>query len=186
MLWVYSTIDSLLTNSGAATRFGAERAPLETLMDLTPREFVLIATGFGVAIVAFYIIQVGKRMRQTIAYKARRVVVGIAIYFAAIYICREQGYQPTIGVLAGLVAGLIVTRMLVSPPRKTRYIKTSDKRQLIERDLVDEEYDPTRHHFDHIVSLKKGGDSSANNLRVITKEANLKKGAKMPRLKDFL
>ena len=100
-------------------------------MKLTPHEVLLIVSGFGVALVAFHVFQVGKRMRDALACRIKRVLLGIPTYVAVVYICREHGYQVITAVVAGLVATLIATRMLVrtispyppavhpSPPQKS-------------------------------------------------------------------
>ena len=66
--------------------------------------------------------------------------------------------------------------------RRSRHIPKSIKRAVIARDLKDEEYDPTIHHLDHLWPFSKGGSHTTDNLRVIAKKRNLKKGAKRPRM----
>ena len=69
--------------------------------------------------------------------------------------------------------------------KRSRHISTSTRRAIIERDLPRGEYDPQRHHIDHIVPFSKFGDHSATNLRVLPQNENLSRGAKMPKFKDF-
>ena len=59
------------------------------------------------------------------------------------------------------------------------------QRAVIARDLKDEEYDPARHNIDHVWPQSKGGSNTSDNLRVIEKQKNLKKGAKQPRLHEM-
>ena len=69
--------------------------------------------------------------------------------------------------------------------KRSRYISKSTKRAVIERDLKGEEYDPQRHHIDHVWPFSKGGSHTTDNLRVIEKRKNLQKGAKRPRMRDM-
>jgi hypothetical protein len=69
--------------------------------------------------------------------------------------------------------------------KRSRHIRKSVKRAVVARDLKGEEYDPAKHHIDHVWPFSKGGSHTADNLRVISKEQNLKKGAKRPRLREM-
>ena len=86
--------------------------------------------------------------------------------------------------LSGLAA-LVVFGIRRQRLRRSRYIPVGVRRAVIARDLKGEEYDPTRHHIDHVWPFSKGGSHTADNLRVIDKKRNLKKGAKRPRLRDM-
>jgi hypothetical protein len=69
--------------------------------------------------------------------------------------------------------------------KRSRHIRKSVKRAVITRDLKGEEFDPTKHHIDHVWPFSKGGSNTPDNLRVIPKEKNLKKGAKRPRMREM-
>ena len=69
--------------------------------------------------------------------------------------------------------------------RRSRNIPRSVKSAVIARDLKGEEYDPAKHHLDHIWPFSKGGSHTTDNIRVIPKEKNLKKGAKRPRMREM-
>jgi hypothetical protein len=69
--------------------------------------------------------------------------------------------------------------------KRSRYIPKSVKRAVIARDMKDEEYDPAKHHIDHVWPFAKGGSHTTDNLRVIEKKKNLKKRAKRPRMKEM-
>jgi hypothetical protein len=69
--------------------------------------------------------------------------------------------------------------------RRSRHISKSVKRAVIARDLKGEEYDSAKHHIDHVWPFSKGGSNTTDNLRVIEKERNLKKGAKRPRMREM-
>lgn len=73
------------------------------------------------------------------------------------------------------------TYYLTRPQRK-RHIPLRVRRQVIARHqratgLV---YDPTRDHIDHIVPFARGGNHSTDNLRIIPKTDNLRKGKSWP------
>jgi 5-methylcytosine-specific restriction endonuclease McrA len=69
--------------------------------------------------------------------------------------------------------------------KRSRYIPRATKRAVIARDLPDGGYDPKVHHIDHVWPHSRGGSTTGDNLRVIAKERNLRKGAKRPGLRDM-
>ena len=85
-------------------------------------------------------------------------------------------------VVAGFVALVFFTKF--QSRKRSRYISKSVKRAVIARDLQ-EEYDSAKHHIDHVWPFSKGGSHTTDNLRVIEKKKNLKKGAKRPRMRDM-
>lgn len=87
-------------------------------------------------------------------------------------------------VLSGFAA-LVVFSVRKQRFRRSRYISKSVKRAIIARDLQDEEYDPEKHHIDHVWPFSRGGSHTSDNLRVIEKKRNLKKSAKRPRMREM-
>jgi len=69
--------------------------------------------------------------------------------------------------------------------RRSRYISKATRRAVIERDLKGEKFDPKKHHVDHVWPFSRGGSHTTDNLRVIEKKKNLRKGAKLPRMRDM-
>ncbi len=71
--------------------------------------------------------------------------------------------------------------------KRSRYIPKATKRAVIKRYVEEtgEEYDPERHHIDHRWPHSRGGSNTEDNLRVIEKGKNLKKGAKRPKLREM-
>jgi len=86
-------------------------------------------------------------------------------------------------IIAGVVAFVFFVR--VQGKRRTRYIPKATRRAVIERDLKGEKFDPKKHHVDHVWPFSRGGSHTTDNLRVIEKKKNLRKGAKLPRLRDM-
>lgn len=84
----------------------------------------------------------------------------------------------TMGFLAGI--GAFVMR-----PKRSRYIRREVRRQVIARALKGEAFNPKRRHIDHIWPHSRGGSNSADNLQVVERQANLKKGKKLPLLRDL-
>lgn len=88
---------------------------------------------------------------------------------------------------AQFVAGFIAFFMFLGwqDMKRSRYIPRATRRKVIQRDLKAEKYDPAKHHIDHIWPHKRGGSNTEDNLRVIAKEQNLKKGASRPKFKEM-
>jgi hypothetical protein len=156
----------------------------DTIMTPQSNQYIFIGVGFVLAIVVFYVFQVAKRMKALIAVKIKRTVLGFVILFIAANLLRDQGYSTNAATLLAMIPALLPL-WLIPRPKRTRHVPAHVKRAVTARD-GDGAYDGRRDHMDHIVPLAKGGDTSIENLRLLPKEANLKKGAKMPRLWDFL
>ena len=86
-------------------------------------------------------------------------------------------------VISGFVALIFFGRL--QSKRRSRYIPNAVRRAVIERDLKGERFDPIRHHVDHVWPFSRGGSHTRDNLRVIERKRNLRKGAKRPRLRDM-
>jgi 5-methylcytosine-specific restriction endonuclease McrA len=86
-----------------------------------------------------------------------------------------------------LVSGVVALIFLAETAsrRRSRYVSKSVRREVIARDLKGERYDPAKHHIDRVWPFSKGGSHTADNLRVIEKKKNLKKGAKRPGMRDM-
>jgi hypothetical protein len=86
-------------------------------------------------------------------------------------------------VISAAVALLFFVRFQSS--KRSRYIPKSVRRAVIKRDLKGEAFDPTKHHIDHVWPFSRGGSHTKDNLRVIDKKKNLRKGAKRPRMREM-
>jgi hypothetical protein len=124
-----------------------------------------------------------------LAREGARLFLGnlaIAAVVFALCMLLLTGKFPNKGVIAiSGMAGLAAFGFRKKKTRRTRHISKSVKRAVISRDLKGETYDSTRHHIDHVWPFSKGGSNTADNLRVIPKERNLKKGAKRPRMREM-
>ena len=86
-------------------------------------------------------------------------------------------------VIAGFVAMIFFGRW--QSRKRSRRIPKATRRAVIERDLKGEEFDPEKHHIDHVWPFSRGGSHTTDNLRVIEKRRNLRKGARRPRLREM-
>lgn len=117
--------------------------------------------------------------------KVRRLIVAVSVYVVGILILRDMKYSEIETVVGACVAALAVSLFFVRPDSRSRRVSKSVRRQVIQRDLGNEQFDGSKHHIDHIVPFSRGGDNSPENLRVVDKKQNLRRGAKMPKLRDF-
>lgn len=147
--------------------------------------YLLWLVALGCAPIAYYWFQVARRKREVIRMKLRRVGIGLTCYATGIFCLPRFGYNQFEGALFGGFAGLALAFLLVRPPKVDRRIPTWVRRAVIERDLKGERFDPKLHDLDHIVPFSKGGDHSVENLRVLPKAENRRRGARMPKLRDF-
>jgi hypothetical protein len=73
-------------------------------------------------------------------------------------------------------------------PKRRRYISARVKRKVIanyER-KTGRKYNSRQMDLDHVWPFSKGGSNTVDNLRVISRVENRRKGARKPRLKDWL
>ena len=141
-----------------------------------------------VGILTWYLYQIGSRRQQWLRFKIKRMIVGLVVYLIAAITLANQRLPPIEAVIVAIFTGLGFAWLLVHPPKNERRIPKAVRRAVIVRDLTSKgiEWDPQRHHIDHVVPFSRGGDHSARNLRVLEKERNLRKGGKMPTFWDFL
>lgn len=139
-----------------------------------------------VLVVTFVITREVYACRDTILRTVRALiqaaVVGGAVY-AGVVLTQPPGSESTAAV-AALVA-LVVGWFLVRPPRRSRRVSVRVKRAVIRRDLKGEPFDPTRHQLDHIRAYSRGGGHTEDNLRVVAKGRNLRKGNRAPKPWDW-
>ena len=69
-------------------------------------------------------------------------------------------------------------------PRK-RAIPKRIRASVIARDLGGKPFDSSKHHIDHVWPFSKGGSHTAENLRVLDKKENLKKGARRSKFREM-
>ena len=86
-------------------------------------------------------------------------------------------------IIAGFVALIFFGRW--QGKKRSRSIPTATRRAVIKRDLKGEKFDPEKHHVDHVWPFSRGGSHTTDNLRVIEKKKNLRKGAKRPRMREM-
>ena len=127
---------------------------------------------------------VGRFVKNLICVAAALYLSGCALYLFT-HAHRNSPWYP-IMILGGFafLAGVVLYIRRRPAPRK-RSIPAHIRRAVIARDLGTTPFDPMLHHIDHIWPYSKGGSHTVDNLRVITKKDNLKKGAKRPRLHEM-
>lgn len=149
---------------------------------------VFVVLGVGIVVPAWYFYQVASRKKRWLRYKLKRTVVSLVAYSIAAIVLRQQGLSAVLDVSCAVFVGLGAHWLFVPDPKRNRRIPKSVRAQVIARDLHSKglEWDNSQYHIDHIISFSKGGDNSVRNLKVVRKEKNLKKGNKMPGLREFV
>jgi hypothetical protein len=114
---------------------------------------------------------------------ASLVFIGSLFLFGTVRQSMNVPQQQGRVILAGLIALLFF--IVQQNKKRSRYIPLSIRRAVIARDLKGARFDSRRHHIDHIWPFSLGGSHTLENLRVMDKKKNLKKGSKRPPFKDM-
>jgi len=119
------------------------------------------------------------RRREAIIHKFRRVFFAECAYFAVVYLMMHAGRTIIEALLAGILAAVIVNRIM---PGRSRHIPSSVRRRKIaEYELrTGKKFNSRKHELDHEVAFSRGGSHTSENLRVLERKKNRSKGAKSP------
>jgi hypothetical protein len=128
---------------------------------------------------AFPILLGVHRRREGIFHRLRRVLIVEACYLGVAALVIQASGQPAEGILAGLVAGLIADRFIA---KRSRHVRNSERRKAIRRfeSSTGTKYDRRRHDLHHDVAFSSGGSNTADNLRVLPRGENRRRGARAP------
>ena len=119
------------------------------------------------------------RRRESIRFRLRVVIVAEAAYLLVTLCLTQAGWSGPQAVVCGVFAGLVVGLLQRG---RTRYIPRSERRKAIARFeyKTGRKYNPRVHDLDHVVPFSRGGNSTADNLRVIERRTNRAKGSRSP------
>ncbi|HVU19145.1 MAG TPA: HNH endonuclease signature motif containing protein [Rhizomicrobium sp.] len=133
--------------------------------------------------VAYYWLRYLKLAREG----ARRVLSMVATAGFVFCVCMVilLGHKLPANSAAPLsaVIGLLVA--ILTTEERSRHIPAHVRRAVIARDLKGEPFDSTKHHIDHIVPFSRGGSHTTDNLRVVRKRDNLRKGKRRPKFREL-
>ena len=140
--------------------------------------FIAITIVFGL-----YVLKAVRLSRESLRPILKRFILGFLIgllYYAQWG--KPSGDKP---INNGIFFGALVAA--VFHKKRSRHIPNAVKRAARARDFKgrEHEYDPKKHHYHHKQPFARGGSHTLDNIRLIDKETNLKKGAKRPSLWDM-
>lgn len=140
------------------------------------------------AVVCLYWLRALRLAREGARLFLRNVAQAVIVFCAVMMVLTAARLQTRLRpsqeqVIAGVVA--LICFGSWQGKKRSRYIPKAVRRAVIARDLKGEKFDPEKHHIDHVWPFSKGGSHTADNLRVVEKKKNLRKGAKRPRMRDM-
>jgi hypothetical protein len=137
--------------------------------------FIAITIVFGL-----YILKAIRLSREALRPVLRSFIIGFLIGLAYYLQWGKPAGDKLInnGIFFGVVAVAVLHR------KRSRYYSQKLKKQVIARHFKgrEHEYDPKKHHIDHKWPFARGGSHTRDNLRVMERAKNLRKGAKRPGL----
>lgn len=144
-------------------------------------DWIILAIG---ALVCVYWLRALRLAREGARIFLGNLALAVIVFFLCnAYLATKT--QKNSAMAISFMAGLAVFGIRKKRTKRTRYYSKAVKRAVIERDLKGEAYDSTKHHIDHVWPFSRGGSNTLDNLRVIPKEKNLRKGAKRPRMRQM-
>lgn len=132
-----------------------------------------------VGAIGFALLLSVSRRREYCAYKFKLILSVEIAYAAGVFISAYLGRRELEPILWGALAAFVV--FIRTKPR-SRHIPASVKRRRVaEYELrTGKKYNPRRDELDHDVPFARGGSHTEDNLRVVEKRKNRKKGSKSP------
>lgn len=121
--------------------------------------------------------------REGALHQLRLIVLGVIVYVLSVQLMPVHT-DPEVRHWISLVAAAIV---MAVAPRRSRHIPVAVKRRVVDRyeKRTGQRYDPKVHDIDHIWPFARGGSHKADNLRVISRSKNRRKGNRKPSLLDW-
>lgn len=146
---------------------------------LKQNPFVILVLAGGL----LYLVLVASAMRQGAAWLFQAFCTALVAMFVARMLATSQHVAEPYAQYIGVgFAGIIFFAF----PKRSRHIPSGVRKRVITKHIgKGRQYNPKEHHLDHIVPFSKGGSHTHDNLRVVEKKKNLKKGAKMPTPSDW-
>jgi uncharacterized membrane protein len=140
------------------------------------------------AVVCLYWLRALRLAREGARLFLRNLAKAVLVFCALIVILTavrlQTHFQPSQEqFIAGFAALILFARW--QGKKRSRYMPKATRRTVISRDLKGKKFDPEKHHIDHVWPFSRGGSHTADNLRVIEKKRNLKKGSKRPGMRDM-
>jgi hypothetical protein len=116
---------------------------------------------------------------ESIRHGARRLVAAGAFGVFAFWFASESGVRQDHSQVFGV---LTAVGMFAAFPKRRRRIRESDRRRAIARFELKtgKKFNPRRHELDHVIPFSRGGNSTADNLEVVEKARNRRKGSRAP------
>jgi hypothetical protein len=148
-------------------------------------DWIVFGVGFFIIL---YWLRALRLAREGARIFLRNLIKGSLVFLVALMgltALKTQLQPPQIQLIAAAIGFVFFVRW--QGQKRSRYIPKAAKRAVIKRHVerTGEEYDPSKHHIDHRWPHSRGGSNTEDNLRVIEKTKNLKKGAKRPELRDM-
>ena len=145
-------------------------------------DWIIVAIG---AVIAIYWLRALRLAREGARLFLRNLAKSALVFLVAAIALAEGVHLPE-GQVQGLSACIAFIAFIRWQSRKrSRYVPSATRRAITARDLKGEPLDSQKHHIDHVWPHSRGGSNTADNLRVIDKTKNLRKGAKRPGMREM-
>ncbi|MGA2435010.1 MAG: HNH endonuclease signature motif containing protein [Bryobacteraceae bacterium] len=138
---------------------------------------------FFLGIIVLWSLLALRARRGVLRQRFKALFIAVLIFFGCRYILLSRNLPTGKTTIPSLLAALIF--FFLASPKRSRHIPRAVRASVIKRDLKGKRFNSNKHHIDHIYPYSRGGGHTEDNLRVVDKKKNLKKGAKQPTLWDW-
>lgn len=138
----------------------------------------LLFLGLVVAVVLYPVLLGIHRRREGIRHQLRRYLIAVIAYLITAILLARNGTPPVAALIVGVLVGLGVESLLVKP--RSRHIPKGERRKAIahhER-RTGRKFNPKTDEVDHDISFARLGSHTADNLSVLSRAENRRKGKK--------
>jgi hypothetical protein len=139
---------------------------------------------YGAIRLAAYWIKAAHLARESLMMVAANASLAFfAWLFVTALIDQSRPFDSSMRWLPWIAAALVF--FVKSAVVRSRYIPANVKRAVIARDLKGNPFDRNQHQFDHIWPFVLGGSNTVDNLRIIHRTDNQRKGRRPPTWREM-
>lgn len=148
-------------------------------LGLRPVEVLLLLVVALAAPTLIYWIRIARGAREGLRWKLQCIARALIGYTVAVWLMLVTGQQVPIVLIVGVMAAVLAGN---SVPRRSRGVPARIRRSVIAAWEAEtgKTFDSREYEIDHVVPFSRGGSHTEDNLRIISRRSNRRKGRRLP------